>query len=61
MVEGGSVLFFRLDFVEFLDPPMNAIIDRLVKALDYSPTSRAFFPYDLDAGRVNDFSHGSLL
>jgi hypothetical protein len=60
MVEGGRVFLLRLDFIETLYPPVDSIIDRLVKPLDHGSAGGAFFPNNLDPRRVNQLSHDSL-
>lgn len=55
------MFFLRFDFVEPFDSSVNTIIDRFMKPLDHGSSGRTFLPYNLDARRMNDFSHMVIL
>jgi hypothetical protein len=57
MVEGGGVLYFRINLVKFLDAAMDAIINGLLKPFDHGPPCRPLFPDDFDSGCVYNLAH----
>jgi hypothetical protein len=61
MIKRGRVFFLRLDFIEALYTPVDTIIDGLVEPLDHGSAGGAFFPDNLDPGRMNYLSNDSPL
>ena len=49
MVKSSSVLFFRFNFVEFLDPSVDAVIDGVIKPLNHHSPCGTFFSYNFDS------------
>jgi len=48
VVEGGSMLFLRFNFIETLDPPVNTVINGLIKSLDHGSSCGTLLPHNLD-------------
>jgi len=61
MVQRGGMLFVGLDFVKFLDPAVNAIINGFVEPFNHGSPGRTFFPDNFDPRGVNKITNGPSL
>ena len=48
VVEGSGVFFLRLNFIETLDPTVNAVINWLFKSFDHSSSRGTLLPHNFD-------------
>jgi hypothetical protein len=48
VVKRGSMFFLRFNFIETLDPTVNAVINGLIKSLDRGPPGGALLPHNFD-------------